>query len=446
MNITPIKRNGYLLLKLEGRLDAAWSEHFYASVAASIREGMHDIRIDAEKLEYLSSAGIRMLIRAHRELRLVKGSFAIVRASDFVVQTLSMSGFDSLLALDTVAEKAKAEPDAKNAAEPKKEEPECAWKLPGVFYEVFELDPEAAMDIHDIGAWKPWQAVDPAKCPRLVLGRDTVALGTGAPGADFSEARHRMGEFAAASGCVTWQPGGGELPDFIVQEGRLVPELICANALLATGEFSHLFRFQPDENAEASKYSGLIDENLKRVKPSYNGASLSVTSIIDAASAMTKSPCVVFVALVEVNGLVGMTTNRSPGLIQPGQEPKGYPEICEWTGFCGERLHEGMQAFVVGFADATVGARKRAIMPALPSREGTKAHVHTAVFPFHALPNGKIFMADSVALVFSGTGPVGMYHLVEDNRPALGLGQSTFRRGAVWCAPAKFISSEEDVK
>jgi anti-anti-sigma factor len=437
MNITPIKKNGYLLLQVEGRLDAAWSEHFYNCVASSIREGMHDIRIDAEKLEYLSSAGIRVLIRAHRELKSVNGSFAIVRASDFVVQTLSMSGFDTLLALETDAEKVVENPAAPKAAGSGKEEPEPAWKLPCVNYELFELDPEASMEIRDIGAWKPWQAIDPEKCPRLVLGRDTIAVGTGAPGANFGEAQSRMGDFAAAAGCVTWQPGsGGELPDYIIQEGRLVPELICANALLATGAFSHLFRFNPKEN------SGDNSEHGK----SAASATLSITSLLNAAAAITKSQCTVFVALAEVDGLVGMSTNRSPGLIKHGSEPKGYPEVCEWTSFCGERVHEGMQAFIVGFADATDGAKKRVNMPALPSRDGMKAHVHAAVFPFHPLANGKIYMADSVAQVFSGGGPIGMLHLVEDHRPALGLGQSTLRRGAVWCAPAHFISLEDDAK
>ena len=422
MNITPVKKSGYLLLKVDGRLDAAWSEHFYNSVAASIREGMHDIRIDAENLEYLSSAGIRVLIRAHRELKAVNGSFAIVRASDFVVQTLSMSGFDTLLALDTVAERASepaAAPEVPQTAA-KSDEPVPALKLPGMACEVFELDTEAAMEIREEGSWKPWQAMDSAKCPRLVLGRDTVAIGTGAPGIDFDEAKTRMGEFAAAAGCVTWQPGSGEIPDFIVQEGRLVPELVCANALLATGGFSHLVRFQPDGNA--------------------GGNSLPVDSIVDAALAVTKSNCAAFVAVMEIDGLVGMTTCRSPGLIKQGEEPNGYPDIRDWVSFCGERLHEGMQAFVVGFASS---AEKRAMMPALPSRDGVGAHVHAAVFPFRPLPNGKIFMSDSVAQVFSGAGPVGMYHLVEDRRSALGLGQSTFRRGAIWCAPASFVSTEE---
>ena len=422
MKITSTKKNGCLFLKIEGRLDAAWSEHFYNAVAAGIREGMHDVRIDAGKLEYLSSAGIRVFMRALRELKTVNGSFAIVRASNFVIQTLSMSGFDSLLALETgpEMEETESKPSESATLAPSSSLPERA----GIVREIFEFDPEASMEVREAGSWIPWHAVDPEKSPKLTLGRDSIALGTGAPGADFNEAKGRMGDFAAAAGCVTWQPGNGnEPPDYIVQEGRLVPELVCANALLATGGISHLLRFRPSEK---------------------DGKLFSIGSIIEDVSTIAKSPCVVFVALAEIDGLVGMSTNRSPGLIEPGREPNGYPDVREWTSFCGERLYEGLQAFIVGIADLAEETN-RPMLPHLPSSK-TLAHVHAAAFPFRALPNGKILMADSVTQVFSGAGPVGMLHLVRDGRPTLGLGESSFRRGAVWFSPAKFISTEEASK
>jgi hypothetical protein len=31
-----------------------------------------------------------------------------------------------------------------------------------------------------------------------------------------------------------------------------------------------------------------------------------------------------------------------------------------------------------------------------------------------------------------------LLHLIEDNRPAIGLGQSSFIRGACWCAAIKY--------
>ncbi|MFA5257484.1 MAG: STAS domain-containing protein, partial [Opitutales bacterium] len=276
MNITPIQKSGWLELRVEGRLDAAWSEHFYETVAALVREGRHDIRIDALKLEYLSSAGMRAMLRAHKELASVSGTFAIVRASDFVAQTLSMSGFDSLLALDTASEE-----DTAANAEQAETDGTSLWKRGGMSYELHELDLEAGMSVSSEGDWTPWQVVEADKCSNIPLGRDAIGIGTGAPGEDFAQAKDNMGDFAAAAGCVAWQPGNGaDAPDYLVQEGRFVPELIAANGLRATGGFSHLLRFQPEGNA----------------------ASLPLTGLLDAVLSATRSTSAAFVALAEIEG------------------------------------------------------------------------------------------------------------------------------------------------
>jgi anti-anti-sigma factor len=435
MNITPIQRTGWLELKLEGRLDASWSEHLVNTIAANIREGRHDIRIDANNLEYLSSAGLRALLRAHKDLTAVSGTFAIIRASDFVVKTLSMSGFGSLLALETESEKAAVE------AAPEKSVDSNAWKKAGVVFEKFELDAEATLDATIVGTWTPWGKATEANCSKVQLGSDTIALGIGAPGDNFDAAGKVLGDFLAASGCVAWLPGtGADAPDYLVQEGRFVPEIVTASGIRATGAFSHLFRFKPEEDADAVKFSGLMDETMKRVKPANSGASLSLSGLMDAVLATTNSTAAAFVALAEVDGLVGVATARSPGLISGADKPSQFPDVRDWLSFSGERVHNGAQALVVGFIDATKSGREISTLPSLPSRDGWKAHVHAAVFPFKPLPNGKIFMADTVQQLFAGAEPQALLHLVEDSRPTLGLGESAFVRGACWCAGAHFIT------
>jgi hypothetical protein len=43
-----------------------------------------------------------------------------------------------------------------------------------------------------------------------------------------------------------------------------------------------------------------------------------------------------------------------------------------------------------------------------------------------------------VRQVFAAAEPVALLHLLEDPRPALGLGQSAFVSGACWCASVTF--------
>ena len=415
MNITPTQKPGWLELRLEGRLDAAWSEHLYNTVAANVREGRHDIRLDTSALEYLRSAGIRAILRANREVTGVGGSFAIIRASDFVVETLSMAGFSSLLALETVSETNVPSEIAVAVGE----YGVGKWDKAGMTFETYEMEPDAALDVSCVGKWSPWSVVGQADCRRIALGRDVVAIGIGAPGEDLASARAIMGDFVSAAGCTAWLPtNGSSSPDYLLQEERFVPEIAALSALRAVGGFSQLLRFQPRNP----------------------GAILPMTGLMEAALDASKSTAAAFVALAEVEGLVGVATTRSPCLATAEDKPASFPQVQDWMTFCGERVHSGAMAMIVGFVDATKDGRDLPGLTPLPSHEGWKAHAHAVVFPFKALPNGKIFMSDSVTKLFEGAEPTALLHLVEDHRPALGLGQSSLRRGAVWCAPAHFIS------
>jgi len=147
------------------------------------------------------------------------------------------------------------------------------------------------------------------------------------------------------------------------------------------------------------------------------------------------------VILAEIDGLVGMAWAKSPGLIAADSKPAEFPAVREWLSFSGERVHGGDLALVVAFA-TTEALPQGVSIPSLPSRKDWRVHAHAAVFPFRPLPNGPIEMAPTVQQLFAGAAPQALLHLVEDDRPALGLGHSAFIRGACWCAPIQFTSEE----
>lgn len=97
MNLTPVKKDDWLELHAEGRLDILSSEQFHDKVCDYVKEGFRDIRLDASKVDYVSSAGLRAMLQSHRKLASVGGSFSICNASPFVAQVISMSGLDTLL-------------------------------------------------------------------------------------------------------------------------------------------------------------------------------------------------------------------------------------------------------------------------------------------------------------------------------------------------------------
>ena len=61
MTITTEKNNDVLTIKLEGRLDTNTAPELEKTVAEKT-EGIKDLVLDMEKLEYISSAGLRVLL------------------------------------------------------------------------------------------------------------------------------------------------------------------------------------------------------------------------------------------------------------------------------------------------------------------------------------------------------------------------------------------------
>ncbi len=397
-----------VLIRLAGRLDATWAAHVHGAASEFVRDGHHRLRIDASGLEYLSSAGLRTLLRIRRDLDAVNGSLAIVRASPFVRETLRMSGLETLLAPDG------EEAGVPAAAAPREAAPDAREPVPGMRIERHVLDPGGHADLRVHSAWTPWDPVRAGDLVEMEFPRHRFGLGIGAPGSGPDDARGRLGDFAAAAGCLAWLPGdGAESPDYLEQEDRLVPRLHAAQALAAEGAFSHLLRFQP----------GARD------------ASISVDDLLDQALESTGAGAVAAVVLAEIDGLVGAALARSPGLIQAGDRPGDFPEIRNWIAFCGERLHRRSLALVVAFAARDAGAASRARLAPSPFRNGLCAHAHAVVLPFRPLPRGVVDFEPSVRAAFAESSPLGVLHLLGDDRPIGGLGQSTFIRGACWCAP-----------
>ena len=89
MKIDFQKNNGELVVALDGRLDTTTApelEHFLGKHY----EGVEALTFDCEKLVYISSAGLRVLLTAHKRM---KGGMKLVRVNELVMEVLEMTGF-----------------------------------------------------------------------------------------------------------------------------------------------------------------------------------------------------------------------------------------------------------------------------------------------------------------------------------------------------------------
>jgi len=398
MNIEHEQRGKYLLIRVKGRLDAAWAEYFTEELFLQIRQGQHHVVIDAADMVFLSSAGIRALLQVFKELNAVQGSFLIVNATPFVVETLTTTRFQMWL-----GEKFPADMPTDGSAE----------GAENVGIESYPPEQIIPLTFSKEASWHPWQVVEPDKVTTAQFPPDMIALGIGSSADDFADARRQLGEFLAVAGNVVYQlPDEEGHPDYLISEKEYVPRMQCIQLLSCTGELGYHIRFAPTEETPFYPLSSLLQQMLKE----------------------TKGHAVGFVILGEIEGLVGSFLIRSPGLLKESRTV-GFPEIRDWLSFCGERSHAHQQALITGVAGPANEFAGIDTVPELPSTKQLAAHVHAAVFPYQPLQNGKIELQTAIRKFFNGPPPLAVLHLAHDVRPVVGLGESALLRGACWFGP-----------
>jgi anti-sigma B factor antagonist len=77
MEIERIQESDGAVVKISGRLDAHWSDQLDRELAETVRGGTRRIDLDMERIDYLSSAGIRVLMKYWKELKAIQGTFRI---------------------------------------------------------------------------------------------------------------------------------------------------------------------------------------------------------------------------------------------------------------------------------------------------------------------------------------------------------------------------------
>lgn len=91
------RRGDVLLLHIRGRLDALSSESAEKEVFSFLHQGPRNVLLDFTEVNYLSSAGMRMLLAIFKQVKSVSGKLAVCSVEDGVLDVLKMSGFDEVL-------------------------------------------------------------------------------------------------------------------------------------------------------------------------------------------------------------------------------------------------------------------------------------------------------------------------------------------------------------
>ena len=98
MTITKTENGSALTLALEGRLDTTTAPQLEAEVNGSIA-GVTDLVMDFEKLEYISSAGLRVLLAAQKIMN-KQGEMKLIHVCDDIKEVFDITGFADILTVD----------------------------------------------------------------------------------------------------------------------------------------------------------------------------------------------------------------------------------------------------------------------------------------------------------------------------------------------------------
>jgi anti-anti-sigma factor len=387
---------------LHGRLDAYWADHVGKAIQDAIRAGSHHIQLNFAQVDYLSSAGLRVILKYYKELKAVQGSLAITQPSGGALAIFKMAGFAGMM----IAAPSPAVPA------PAQAEPIRAEKN-GAIFQVFEQTAGAQLQCSLIGQPEKFfnggfQAAD---CVNVALPAGTFGLGLGAFGHGFDDCHDRFGEFLAVAGMAATLPtDGSSVPDFVVTEEALVPELKVLYALIAKGQFAHMMRF--DAKPEPPGVIGLGD-------------------LVEAALDISGADAAGFAILAESAGLVGASLRRSPGRADAGP-PLAFPGVRDWLSFTTERTNERNLALIVGVAVRELPPQLGPFVRRLAPNVRAQGHFHAALFPYRPVQRGELALDKTISDLLASESAQTLLHLLADDREFEGVGQSEFMRGACW--------------
>lgn len=98
MTIVKNKVDTDLTLKVEGRLDTTTAPELEAVVKAEL-DGIKNLTMDLVSLEYISSAGLRVLLAAQKIMS-KQGAMVVKNANDDVKEIFEVTGFTDILTIE----------------------------------------------------------------------------------------------------------------------------------------------------------------------------------------------------------------------------------------------------------------------------------------------------------------------------------------------------------
>ena len=87
-----------MTVMLEGRLDTTTAPQLETEMKENLN-GVQELILDFEKLEYISSAGLRVLLSTQKTMT-KQGSMKLIHVSDVISEIFEVTGFADILTIE----------------------------------------------------------------------------------------------------------------------------------------------------------------------------------------------------------------------------------------------------------------------------------------------------------------------------------------------------------
>jgi anti-anti-sigma factor len=97
MEINQKEQNGIVYLAFKGRLDGSSAVEAEETINTIFKSENNRLLFDFELLEYLSSAGLRVVLGAAKEIKRRDGKFVLCALNSYVKEVFEVSGFGAII-------------------------------------------------------------------------------------------------------------------------------------------------------------------------------------------------------------------------------------------------------------------------------------------------------------------------------------------------------------
>lgn len=99
MEITRESSGDTLVLSLKGRLDTITAPQLENELKTSLAD-VQNLVLDMSALDYLSSAGLRVILSAQKKMNAKKGKMVVRHCNEVIMDVFSMTGFLDILTIE----------------------------------------------------------------------------------------------------------------------------------------------------------------------------------------------------------------------------------------------------------------------------------------------------------------------------------------------------------